>query len=109
MNIHWSHQINQIRISFESKCNDPDCIICQKENKIPKKKSETILTILIIETANRFGLTLRASAAVATAILNSFGLVDNNNTKLVIDKNKVQRQVATKRENLRKKEMKNLK
>lgn len=48
----------------------------------------------IDKQADRFGLSLKATAAVATATLNAFGLVDNNDTKLPINKSKVQQQVS---------------
>lgn len=55
----------------------------------------------ILEQSDRYGLSLRATAALATATLTVAGIVDNNNTKLIIDKNKVNRQLSVKRKSLR--------
>lgn len=63
----------------------------------------------IVEQADRFGLSVRATAAVATATLNAFGIVSNKNNQLAIDKSKVHQQLRAKREDLRNLEITNLK
>lgn len=60
-----------------------------------------------MEQTDRYGVSIRAAAAIATATLNSFGLVDTN-TKLIIDKTKIQRESNVHRKSLRNAEMKNL-
>lgn len=55
----------------------------------------------LVREADRFGISDRATAAIATAVLADFGLVTNYDRSNVIDKSKVRRERKKMRENLR--------
>lgn len=64
----------------------------------------------IIEQANRYGVSLRATAAaIATATLQAYGLITESNQQFAIDKSKIQRHLQTGREQVRHKPVNGMK
>jgi hypothetical protein len=60
----------------------------------------------LVKEADRFGISDRATAALATAVLVDFGIVTNENRSNVIDKNKIRRERNKMREKLKNKSKK---
>lgn len=55
----------------------------------------------IVEQADRYGISKRGAAAIASATLNTFGIVNKTSQNLVIDKNKIQRQTLKNQQSTR--------
>lgn len=85
----------------------------KKQNKLTKKTKSTnmhqnrINIAPLVEIADRYRVSRRAAAAISTATLKTFGIIDKNNTQ-VIDKNKIQRSAIANRKSVRNSELNNL-
>lgn len=64
---------------------------------MPPSNHNTLKLNISAELADRYRITDRAFAALATGVLVDVGLVDSANTELVISKNKGRRSRAAKR------------
>ena len=61
----------------------------------------------LVKEADRFGISDRATAALATALLVDFGIITNEDRSSIIDKNKIRRERKKMREKLRIRSKKN--
>ncbi|CAH1110479.1 unnamed protein product [Psylliodes chrysocephalus] len=55
---------------------------------------------VLARTLNRYGISDRAGAAVASAVLQDIGIINNEDKSSIIDKNKIRRARSRKREGI---------
>lgn len=69
-------------------------VLVTEETPSTSANRNTLALPTVAKVCDRFGLSTRSAAAVASAVLADVGLVSSNDQSLVIDKNKVHRAVS---------------